>query len=184
MPGIPVQSPVNNRRFHVKQLLNSADARREAQAQHGEGGEVDLGIAVGVGVMLFNLELALVVKQTVQYKGSITVGTFNRQAVEGGVVIGREGVKLQGEVAESGAVGLLEDPAWQREALPVACGALALAPACGGVEVRDRAHQFRQGAPLRLFGQMPVPDPLELLVSDVGGPAAPSCRCRGCNRAP
>ena len=33
----------------------------------------------------------------------------------------------QGEVAESGAVGLLEDPAGQREALPVACSASALA---------------------------------------------------------
>jgi len=64
-------------------VLDSADARAEAQAQHGEGGEVDLGIAVGVGVMLFDLELALVVKQTVQYKGGITVGTLNRQAVVG-----------------------------------------------------------------------------------------------------
>src|SRR5208282_633162 len=125
----------------------------------GEGGEVDLGIAVGVGVMLFDLELGLVVKQTVQYKGGIAVGTLNRQAVEGGIVIGHEGVKLQGEVAESGAVGLLEDPAGQREALPVACGGLAFAPSRGGVEVRDRAHQFRQSAPLRLFGEMPVSDP-------------------------
>jgi len=110
-------------------VLDSSDARAEAQAQHGEGGEVDLGIAVGVGVMLFDLELALVVKQTVQFKGSITVGTFNRQAVEGGVIIGHEGVKLHGEVAESGAVGLLEDPARQREALPVACRGSAFAPA-------------------------------------------------------
>ena len=90
-------------------VLDSADPRAEAQAQYGEGGEVDLGIAVGVGIMLFDLELALVVKQTVQYKGSITVGALNRQAVEGGVVIGHESVKLQGEVAESGAVGLLEN---------------------------------------------------------------------------
>ena len=43
-------------------VLDSADARTETQAQNGEGGEVDLGIAVGVGVMLFDLELALVVK--------------------------------------------------------------------------------------------------------------------------
>ena len=62
-------------------MLDSADARAKAQAQHGESGEVDLGIAVGVGVMLFDLELALVVKQTVQYKGGITVGTLNREAV-------------------------------------------------------------------------------------------------------
>ena len=67
------------------------DARAEAQAQHGEGGEVDLGIAVSIGVVLFDLELALVVKQTVQHKGGITIGALNRQAVEGGVVIGHEG---------------------------------------------------------------------------------------------
>ena len=79
--------------------------------------------------MLFDLELALVVKQTVEYEGSITVGALNRQAVEERVVIGHEGVKFQGEVAESGAVGLLEDPARQREALPVACRSPAFAPA-------------------------------------------------------
>jgi hypothetical protein len=28
-------------------VLDSSDARAEAQAQHGEGGEVDFGIAVG-----------------------------------------------------------------------------------------------------------------------------------------
>ena len=64
-------------------MLDSADARAKAQAQHGESGEVDLSIAMGVGVMLFDLELALVVKQTVQHKGGITVGTLNRDAVEG-----------------------------------------------------------------------------------------------------
>ena len=126
--------------------------RREAQAQHGEGGEVDLGIAVGVGVMLFNLVLALVVKQTVEYEGRITVGALNRQTVEAGVVIGHESVKFQGKVAESGGVGLLKDPACQREALPVAGRGPAFAPSRRVVEVRDRVHQFRQSAPLRLLG--------------------------------
>jgi hypothetical protein len=68
-------------------VLDSSDARAEAQTQHREGGEVDLGIAVGIGVMLFDLELALVVKQTIEYEGSITIGALNRQAIEGGVVI-------------------------------------------------------------------------------------------------
>lgn len=67
--------------------------------------------------MLFDLELALVVKQTVQYKRSITVGALNRQAVEGRVAIGHESVRFQGEVAESGAVGLLENATRQREPL-------------------------------------------------------------------
>src|SRR5262249_48177891 len=55
-------------------VLDSADPRAKAQAQHGEGGEVDLGIAVGVGIMLFDLELAFIIKQTVEYEGGITVG--------------------------------------------------------------------------------------------------------------
>jgi hypothetical protein len=38
-------------------VLDSSDARAEAQAQHGEGGEIDLGIAVCIGVVLFDLEL-------------------------------------------------------------------------------------------------------------------------------
>jgi hypothetical protein len=38
-------------------VLDSSNARTEAHAQHGEGGQVDLGIAVGVGVMLFELSM-------------------------------------------------------------------------------------------------------------------------------
>ena len=56
----------------MRWVLDSSDARAAAQAQHGEDGEIDLCIAVGIGVMLFDLELALVVKQTVQHKGGIT----------------------------------------------------------------------------------------------------------------
>ena len=56
-------------------VLDSSDARAEAQAQ--------LGIAVGIGVVFFDLELALVVKQTVQHKGGITIGALNRQAEKG-----------------------------------------------------------------------------------------------------
>lgn len=42
-------------------VLNATDARAEAQLHHSEGREVDFGVAVRVGVMLFDLELALVV---------------------------------------------------------------------------------------------------------------------------
>ena len=37
-------------------VLNAADAWAEAQAQHGEGGEVELGVTVGVDVVLFDLD--------------------------------------------------------------------------------------------------------------------------------
>ena len=45
-------------------MLDSADPRGEAQAQHGEGGEVDLGIAVGVGIMLFDLGIQKALRAT------------------------------------------------------------------------------------------------------------------------
>jgi hypothetical protein len=37
-------------------VLNAADARTEAQAQHTEGGKIELGVAVGIGVMAINAQ--------------------------------------------------------------------------------------------------------------------------------
>ena len=42
--------------------VQAADAGAEPHADHAEGGEVDLGVAVGVGVVLFEVEVALVVE--------------------------------------------------------------------------------------------------------------------------
>ena len=42
-------------------VLDAADARTEAPTQHGESGEVDLRVAVGVGVVLLQLQIALVI---------------------------------------------------------------------------------------------------------------------------
>ena len=43
-------------------VVQVADTRAEAHADHGEDGEVDLGIAVGVGVVLFEVKVAFVVE--------------------------------------------------------------------------------------------------------------------------
>ena len=45
---------------------------------HAEGGEVDLGVAVGVGVVLFEVEVALVVEHAVEHEGRVAVGALAR----------------------------------------------------------------------------------------------------------
>jgi hypothetical protein len=83
---------------------------------------------VVVGVVLFDFELALVVQQAIEDEGRVAVGELDWQTVKSGVVIGDEGVKLQRELAKARAVGLLENPVWEREALSVAGRAPAFAP--------------------------------------------------------
>ena len=51
--------------------VQAANAREEAHADHREGGEVDLGVAVGVRVVLFEVEVALVVEHTVEHEGRV-----------------------------------------------------------------------------------------------------------------
>ena len=54
--------------------VQAADAGAEPHADHSEGGEVDLGVAVGVGVVLFEVEAALVVEHAVEDEGRVAVG--------------------------------------------------------------------------------------------------------------
>ena len=150
-------------------LLEAADAGAEPPPQHRERGEVDLRVAVGVGVVLLQLQVALVVAEPVEHERRVPVGAFDRRAVERRVVVGDEGIELQGEVAEPGAVGLLQDLAGHGEPLPVAGRRPAFAPVERGIEAGDGVHQRRQGGALRLLGHLPVADPLELLVGDALG---------------
>ena len=99
--------------------VQAADARAEPHADHPEGREVDLGVAVGVGVVLFEVEVALVVEHAVEHEGRVAVGALDRAAVERGVVIGDEGVELEREVVKAGAVGPLQHLVRYGEALPV-----------------------------------------------------------------
>ena len=47
--------------------------------------EVDLGVAVGVGVVLFEVEVALVVEDAVEHEGRVAVGALDRAAVASSV---------------------------------------------------------------------------------------------------
>ena len=119
--------------------------------------------------MLLQLQVALVVKEPIEHKRRFPVGAFDWRAVERRVVVGDEGIELQGEVAEPGAVGLLQALAWHGEPLPVAGRRPAFSPVERGVEAGDGVHQHRQGGTLRFLGHLPVADPLELLVGDALG---------------
>ena len=75
--------------------VQAADVRAEPHSDHPEGHEVNprvRRVRVGVGVVLFEVEVALVVQHAVEHEGRVAVGALDRAAVEQGVVVGDEGV--------------------------------------------------------------------------------------------
>ena len=100
----------------------------EPPTEHREGSEVDLCVAVGVGVVLLEFQVALVVQESVENERGVAVGALDRGAVERRVVVCDKGVELKREVAKLGAVGLLEHLARQRKPLSVAGRGLAFTP--------------------------------------------------------
>ena len=148
--------------------VQAADAGAEPHADHPEGGEVDLGVAVGVGVVLFEVEVALVVEDAVEHEGRVAVGALDRAAVERGVVVGDEGVELEREVVEARAIGPLQHLVRHGEALPVAGRRRAVAPMAGGVEAGDAMDDGGERGALVLLDETPIADVLEPPVGDVG----------------
>ncbi len=148
--------------------VQAANAGAEPHADHHEGGEVDLGVAVGVGVVLFEVEVALVVEHAVEHEGRVAVGALDRAAVERGVVVGDERVELEREVVEAGAVGPLQNLVRHGEALPVAGRRRAVAPMAGGVEAGDAMDDGGERGALVLLDETPIADVLEPPVGDVG----------------
>lgn len=65
-------------------MLYASDTRAKAFAQHGKGSEIDLSVSVCIGVMLFQIQVAFVVEQSIQYKGGVSFGTFDGRAIERG----------------------------------------------------------------------------------------------------
>ena len=85
-------------------LLNASNAWAESLSQHCECSKVDLGVAVRVRVVLFEIQVAFVVKEPIEHEGGVEVGAFNRQVVERSIGVGDERVELKGEIAEAGTV--------------------------------------------------------------------------------
>src|SRR5271156_6340978 len=52
-------------------VLDALDAWTETPAQHGERGEVQLGVTVRVRIVFFDLQVAFVVEQPVQHERRI-----------------------------------------------------------------------------------------------------------------
>ena len=116
----------------------------------------DLGVPVGVGVVLFEVEVALVVEHAVEHEGRVAVGALDRAAVERGVVVGDEGVELEREVVEARAVGPLQHLVGHGEALPVAGRRRAVAPVAGGVEAGDAVDDGGERGALVLLDETPI----------------------------
>jgi hypothetical protein len=66
----------------VALALQPTDARRKATAEHREGGEVNLRVAVGVSVMLLEGQITLIVEQTIENVGNVPVSAFDGRTVE------------------------------------------------------------------------------------------------------
>ena len=90
--------------------MKTANPRAEPLPEHGEGREVQLGVAMGVSVMLLRIDLGLVVEDPIQNVGCVPFRALDRGAVEGRVVVGDEGVELQRVVAQAMAVRGLQGP--------------------------------------------------------------------------
>src|SRR5918992_966133 len=84
-----------------------------------ESSEINLNIAVRIGVVLFEIQICLVIQQAVQNERGVAVCTLDRHGIVRRVVIGEEGVKLQREVPDPGAISALQHPARQRKALTI-----------------------------------------------------------------
>ena len=52
-----------------------------------------------VGVVLFEVEVALMVEHVVEHEGRVAVGVLDRSAVERCVVVGDEGVELESSMS-------------------------------------------------------------------------------------
>ncbi len=100
--------------------MKTANLRAEPLPEHGEGREVQLGVAMGVSVMLLRIDLGLVVEEPIQNVGCVPFRALDRGAVEGRVVVGDEGVELQRVVAQAMAVRGLQGLPGKEVALAVA----------------------------------------------------------------
>ena len=93
-------------------------------------------------------------------EGDFALGFLRGPPIRG-VVVGDEGVELEGEVVEAGAVGPLQHLLRHGEALPVAGRRRAVAPMAGGVEAGDAVDDGGERGALVLLDETPVTDVLE-----------------------
>ena len=71
--------------------------------------------------MLLELQLALVVKNSIQDERCIPILAFDGRAVVRSVIVSNERIGLKCKVTELRAVGVLNHFLWKQESLAVAC---------------------------------------------------------------
>src|SRR5690606_5644052 len=82
-------------------FVQAANARCKTATEHGEGGEVNLGVAMRIRIVLLQSQVTLIVEQAVEDIGSIPVSAFDGRTVERSIVISDERVELQSVIAET-----------------------------------------------------------------------------------
>ncbi len=88
-------------------FVQSLDSWRKAFALHGEPGKIRVRKAMRVCVMLLDVQIAFIIKKTIEHKRCVPVSALMRQAEIRGIVICDKIVELQGEIIEGVAVTLV-----------------------------------------------------------------------------
>jgi hypothetical protein len=127
------------------------DARAEALAKHRERGKIQLHIAMGIGIVLFGVQIRLMIEQAVEDVGGIPLRTLDRHGIERGVVVCNEGIELQGIVAQAVTIGPPQHPTGKEKPLAIAARGTPIAPHLRGIEGCDGIDDIGQGAPEGLF---------------------------------
>src|SRR5215469_2257090 len=82
-------------------VLYVLDAWAKPPAQHGECGEVQFRVAMRIRIMFLDLHVAFVVEKAVKHESRIAVGAFDGHAVEGSVIIRKEGIEFESSARSS-----------------------------------------------------------------------------------
>lgn len=109
------------------------------------------------------------VEQAIEDIGGISVGAFDGQVVEGGVVVGDELIKFQSEVPEARAVGSLQDSLREEKALAVAARGFAFTPDADRIQAGDCVDYLGQSLTKGLFMEVPIRYLLDVVVGDALG---------------
>ena len=151
------------------------DARGELQPQKMKQGEDDLGVASGVGRVLEDRKIGLVIEDLVEDIGRVT----NRRRDDLRPVLR---VLVRGPGVESEAPSEAEI-FWQRgrvlrrasngESLAIGGGEGSTAPGLGKRQLVLEVHESREGSFERLLAQVPVRGPCELAVGQIGDAGPP-----------
>lgn len=124
---------------------------------------------MGIRIVLFRVQIRLMIEHAVEHVGRIALRALDRDGIERGVVVRDEGIELQGIVPQPVTIGAPQDPAGKQKPLAIAARGAAIAPHLRSLKGRDGIDNIGQGGSEGVFMEIPIRDPLDVVVGDVIG---------------